>query len=433
MNISNLAIESQAIGSCLADPNCIDALVEGLTGGAMAFYDVRNRAAFLALTGMRKAGEPVCAYSLFKQFLGADQTAVLSAAEISVMQDQAVPQQIGYWIDELNAAYANRQCAATLADAQLAAEAGRTPQEIAARMQSKLSELSEPRRSVRLGAPEASDLLITDLERRHALQGRLSGIETGFGRLDRMLEGLQFGDQTIIAARPSAGKSAIGVNIASHVCLTQGIPTAFVSLEMSVPALMRRLLACAKRLPMWNLKAGELTQGNMATIASFTATARKAPLYFLDYVGGAGVDSVCASIRGLCRKHGVKLVIVDYLQKIRPTERQEKRTYEVAEVSGLLKACAVDTGAAFLTLAQLNRESERDKGRVPRLTDLADSGQIERDADTVVLIHRPRTESDPQGERAVLIVAKQRDGEVGSFELKFNGQFCAFENPIVTI
>jgi replicative DNA helicase len=104
-----------------------------------------------------------------------------------------------------------------------------------------------------------------------------------------------------------------------------------------------------------------------------------------------------------------------------------KATYEVGEVSGALKALAVRTKAAFLTLAQLNRESEKDKGRAPRLSDLADSAQIERDADTVGLLHRNRGE---QGDdRATLIISKQRDGELGGVQLVFNGQFCRFENP----
>ena len=99
-------------------------------------------------------------------------------------------------------------------------------------------------------------------------------------------------------------------------------------------------------------------------------------------------NRIAAIVRRLCRKHGIKLVVLDYLQKIKPASKQEKRTYEVGEVSGILKSLAAETGAAFLTLAQLNRESEKDKekgGRRPRLCDLADSGQIERDADTVRL------------------------------------------------
>ena len=138
-------------------------------------------------------------------------------------------------------------------------------------------------------------------------------------------------------------------------------------------------------------------------------------------------NRIAAIVRRLCRKHGIKLVVLDYLQKIKPASKQEKRTYEVGEVSGILKSLAAETGAAFLTLAQLNRESEKDKekgGRRPRLCDLADSGQIERDADTVALIHR-EDRSQPGTE---LIIAKQRDGELGMNYLHFNGQFCRFEN-----
>jgi replicative DNA helicase len=119
----------------------------------------------------------------------------------------------------------------------------------------------------------------------------------------------------------------------------------------------------------------------------------------------------------------VKLVVVDYLQKIKCAEKSEKRTYEVAEVSGKLKDIATQTGVAVLCLAQLNRESEKDKGRLPRLTDLADSGQIERDADLVMLLDRDRKQASGE---AQIVVAKQRDGECGLVKLHYEGQFCRF-------
>jgi replicative DNA helicase len=122
----------------------------------------------------------------------------------------------------------------------------------------------------------------------------------------------------------------------------------------------------------------------------------------------------------------LKLVLIDYLQKIHGSKAAEKKTYEIAEVSGRLKAIASDTKTAVVALAQLNRENEKDKGRVPRLTDLADSGQIERDADLVLLLNRERNQ--PNGE-AIIAVAKQRDGECGLVPLWYEGQFCRFTDP----
>jgi replicative DNA helicase len=122
----------------------------------------------------------------------------------------------------------------------------------------------------------------------------------------------------------------------------------------------------------------------------------------------------------------VKLVVIDYLQKVTPNSKSEKRTYEVGAVSGGLKAAAVANNVAMLTLAQLSREPDKDKGRLPRLSDLADSAQIERDADTVGLLYRPRNKDNPQGTDASLFIAKQRDGELGTVRMYFDGEHCRF-------
>jgi len=278
-----------------------------------------------------------------------------------------------------------------------------------------------------LAANDCALRVIDDLQRRFDLQGRRSGLVTGFNRFDDLTDGLQLGEQTIIAARPSMGKTAIGVNIVERVCIRDQIPTAFVTLEMSPAALMKRLLSSWGNISMNSLRSGKFTQGEFSKFSTFTALVRQRPLWIVDAISGMDCNRVAAIIRRLCRKHGIKLVVLDYLQKIKPASKQEKRTYEVGEVSGILKSLAAETGAAFLTLAQLNRESEKDKekgGRRPPLCDLADSGQIERDADTVALIHR----EDRSQLGTELIIAKQRDGELGMNYLHFNGQFCRFEN-----
>jgi replicative DNA helicase len=275
------------------------------------------------------------------------------------------------------------------------------------------------------GGKLAADL-VDDVQARFDLQGRASGLVTGFSGLDRLTDGLQFGEQMIIAARPSMGKTAIGLNIVQRVCFGDRVPTLIITAEMSRNALMRRLMASIENLPLRTIRQGSFTNADLPKISAFKGRLSSAPLFVEEAVSGIETTRLGAIVRRACRQHGVKLVVIDYLQKIRPSRRHEKRTYEVGEVSETLKALAVQTGAAFLTLAQLNRESEKEKGRGPRLSDLADSGQIERDADTVGLLHRRR--DDETGETK-LIIAKQRDGELGVVDLHFNGTFCRFENP----
>lgn len=270
---------------------------------------------------------------------------------------------------------------------------------------------------------EVARSFIGSVEDRHRRQGAIGGIETGFMTLDMMSDGLQPGEQAIIAARPSIGKTAIAMNIVEHACLDRGIPTLFVTLEMSEPALMRRLAASRCHIPLQTFRTGQFTQGDMVKIAKFSAELSKSNLHVVNGVSGMNVAALSAVIRRASRKHGVKLVVVDYLQKVKPTQAKEKRTYEVAEVSEKLKATASKTGVAMLTLAQVNRENEKDK-RPPRLSDLADSAQIERDADLVALLHRDRG-GENQSE-AKLIIAKQRDGETGLIDLHFDGKHCRF-------
>jgi len=177
---------------------------------------------------------------------------------------------------------------------------------------------------------------------------------------------------------------------------------------------------------MQSIKTGELDQGGMKAMGSASAKIANSPIEFVSGSSVSNIASVTAIIRRAVRKSKVKLVIIDYLQKIHGSRAAEKKTYEIAEVSGKLKSIATDTKTAIVALAQLNRENEKDKGRIPRLTDLADSGQIERDADLVLLLNRDRNE--PQGE-AVIAIAKQRDGECGLINLWYEGQYCRFTDP----
>lgn len=270
---------------------------------------------------------------------------------------------------------------------------------------------------------QASRQLINDLERRYSLQGKHSGVVTGFGKLDRILDGLQYGELTVVGARPSQGKSALGLAVAEQAAIVDQVPTLFVTMEMSIPALMRRLLAMNKNIPLTAIKQGQMTEVQFTMATGFVSLVNQRPLYFLDHVAGVAIDRLTAEIRSQCRRHDIQLVVVDYLQKIKASERNEKRCYEVASVSQRLKSIAVQTNTAVLCMAQLNREPDREKNRPPRLADLADSSQIERDADSVLLL-----QLDKETGEAKLWIAKNRDGEIGCCDLYLNGPYVRYEN-----
>lgn len=298
------------------------------------------------------------------------------------------------------------------------------PDQIVSNAEASLSiELSRETLST---SKQVAGSFIDQMQERFGRKGALSGVTTGFFHLDQKTDGLQYREMAIIAARPSIGKTAIAIAIAEAAAIQAKIPTLFISLEMSKEAIFRRCVASIGGIPMQNLKSGDLTEGDMRSMSMASGKIAASPLWFLDGSSSQSIASITANIRRAVRKHSVKLVIIDYLQKVKAADIAEKRTYEVAEVSGKLKDIAVQTGVAMLCLAQLNRENEKDKGRQPRLTDLADSGQIERDADLVMLLDRDRKEA--KGD-ASIVIAKQRDGECGLVNLWYDGQFCRFSEP----
>lgn len=275
----------------------------------------------------------------------------------------------------------------------------------------------------------AASEFVGDLQNRVDRHGEPPGILTGLDDFDALTGGLVPGELGIIGARPSIGKSALGVTITNHACLTSGVPTLFVTCEMGIPALCRRLFAVRYQIKMNNLKQGTLTKEEHKHLPSFKKELEK-DLYWINGVSGLSLKTLTQEAKIAVESHGVRLVIVDYLQKLKAPEKAEKRTYEVAQVSGELKAIALRHNVAVLALAQLSREAAKEKGRSPRLTDLADSGQIERDGDMIGLLDRNRSEADPDGTDATLLVAKNRDGEVGKVRLCFRGEYCRFENAI---
>jgi len=291
-----------------------------------------------------------------------------------------------------------------------------------------LADIGLPDESTGYDGRGSSDKMVLDLERRFQLNGALSGLDTGFHRLNEICEGLQFGEQAIIGARPSMGKTAIGLDIFYHNVFEREQPSLFISLEMSVAGLMRRNLSKFSNIPLKEIRRGSYTQEQFARFQLFHQRASRAPMYIIDGTGGMSITEIEYQVRRYVRLHGVKLVVIDYLQKAKASIKHEKRTYEIGDVSERLKGLAVETNAAFLTLAQLNREPDKDKGRMPRLNDLADCGQIERDGDLIGLLHRDKLDAS---QFCGLIVAKQRDGELGMVPLEFDGEHCCFRNRSV--
>jgi replicative DNA helicase len=260
---------------------------------------------------------------------------------------------------------------------------------------------------------------------------RIKGISTGFAKLDEMTGGLHGGDLVIIAARPSMGKTALALNIAQHVALKLKQTVAIFSLEMSRESLLTRMLCAAARVDSQRFRAGFLSQEERRKLNHSLHELVEAPL-FIDDTAGLNMMDMHAKLRRLQQEQKIGLVIVDYLQLMSSPGRQENRNQEVSALSRGMKLLGKELNVPMMVLSQLSRAVETRQGdHRPQLSDLRESGSIEQDADLVGFIFREevyhREREDLRG-LAELIVAKQRNGPIGTVNLVYLHAQTKFEN-----
>src|SRR5208283_2333360 len=260
---------------------------------------------------------------------------------------------------------------------------------------------------------------------------RIKGISSGFAKLDEMTGGLHGGDLVIVAAPPSMGKTALALNIAQHVALRLKQTVAIFSLEMSRESLLTRMLCAAARVDSQRFRAGFLSQEERRKLNHSLHELVEAPLY-IDDTAGLNMMDMHAKLRRLQQEQKVGLVIVDYLQLMSSPGRQENRNQEVSALSRGMKLLAKELNVPMMVLSQLSRAVETRQGdHRPQLSDLRESGSIEQDADLVAFIFREevynKDREDLRG-LAELIIAKQRNGPVGTANLVFLHAQTKFEN-----
>jgi replicative DNA helicase len=259
--------------------------------------------------------------------------------------------------------------------------------------------------------------------------GALAGLGTGFVELDKRTNGFHPSDLIIIAARPGAGKTSLAMNIAEHVAIEKKIPVAVFSMEMSAEQLTQRVVASFGRVELGKLRSGQLEDADYSRLVSADSFIREAPMY-IDETGALSPLELRARARRLASQHGIKLIVVDYIQLMQVPGNKDNRTNEIAEISRNLKALAKELAVPIIALSQLNRSLESRDNKRPRLADLRESGGIEQDADLVLFIYRDEMYNDasPAKGKAEIIIGKQRSGPTGHFEVTFLGQFTKFDN-----
>lgn len=273
------------------------------------------------------------------------------------------------------------------------------------------------------------DVSVEKLEELFKNQGKTTGLKTGFYDFDTKISGLQKADLVLIAARPSMGKTAFALNILQHIAINENKSVAVFSLEMSRDSLVNRMMCSQANIESNLMRSGELRPEDWEKLAAAIPPLSQANI-FIDDTPGISVNEVRSKSRKLKIEKGLDLIVIDYLQLMNGSGKNESRQQEVSDISRGLKAIARELDVPVIALSQLSRANEKRPDKRPMLSDLRDSGAIEQDADLVCFIHReeyytPDTEDKGMSD---IIIAKQRNGETGTVKLGWRGEYTKFYN-----
>jgi replicative DNA helicase len=278
--------------------------------------------------------------------------------------------------------------------------------------------------------------LVTDaverIDKLYQNKSQVTGLPSGFIDFDRKTAGFQPSDLIIIAGRPSMGKSAFALCIANHIGVVEKIPLAFFSLEMSKEQLVQRLLCLHARVDAHSVRTGFLSASDWPKITAAAGKLSESAI-FIDDTPAISVLELRAKARRLKSQHNIQLIIVDYLQLMRGINiAHESRQQEISEISRSLKALARELNIPVIAISQLSRAVESRQGNRPQLSDLRESGAIEQDADLVAFLFREEYYNPTEENRGLadVIIAKQRNGPIGTVRLTFLKEYTRFEDSV---
>lgn len=427
----NLEAEMAVLGSMLIEENAIADAIDVLD--AHCFYNDANRRIFeciLKLYSNAKAVDIVTLIEELKKTEDLDRiggatyitgltTVVPTAANVkhygSIVREKSILRNlISVSTNIISESYDAQGDVRKILD-----RAERTIFEISSR---KMDTHFSPIREVIKDSIETIDML-------YQKKAHVTGVATGFSDLDGLTAGLHPSDLIIFAGRPSMGKSALVTSMAEHIGLVEKKPLAIFSLEMSKEQLAQRMLCAHARVNAHSVRTGFLSQSDWPRLTSAAGKLSDAPI-FIDDTAGLSVLELRAKARRLKSQHDIQIIIVDYLQLMQGLPGSESRQQEISEISRSLKALARELNVPLIAVSQLSRAVETRQDHRPQLSDLRESGAIEQDADLVGLLLREEYYSPTPENRGIaeLIVAKQRNGPVGTIKLTFIKDFARFEN-----
>jgi replicative DNA helicase len=428
----NLDAEQAVLGSMLLDEEAVSVAVEKLD--AACFYKDTHRKIFQAISDLYNANKAVDLITLADSLKKDNSLDAIGGASYLTSLANAVPTaaNINHYAGIVREKYILR----TLINNStkiitVCHESEGNIAEVVDTAERLIFEVSDRRnQGSYLHLKEIVKDSIETIDRLYQNKAHVTGIPTGYIDFDIKTAGLQPSDLIIIAGRPSMGKSAFALGIAEYAGVIEKVPTAVFSLEMSKEQLVQRMLCSHARVDAHKVRTGYLATSDWPRLTAAAGKLSEAPI-FIDDTPAISVMELRARARRLKSHHGIKLIILDYMQLMRgSTMNMESRQQEISEISRSLKALARELNVPVIAISQLSRAVESRTDHRPQLSDLRESGAIEQDADVVVLILREEYYSptpDNQG-IAEAIIAKQRNGPVGTLKLAFIKEFTRFDN-----
>ena len=427
----NLVAEQSAIGSMLLDKNAAVRAIELLNPDS--FYRDAHRFIYEAILQLFDRGEPVDLVTVTEELRKTGKLDAVGGAIYVTDLLNSVPTSanVEYYAKIVEEKAILRRLIESAT--KIVSDAFSSPDDVDQVLdQAEKSIFDIALKRSREGFTKIDTVIKRVLDKIDSLYGKkesITGTSSGFPDLDQLTAGFQNADLIIIAARPAVGKTALALNIAQYVAIKQNIPVAIFSLEMSKEQLAQRMLCSEAEVDAQRLKTASLSDTGWKKLTRALGRLSEAPLY-IDDAATITATEIRAKARRLKIEKGLGLVIVDYLQLMRGRARSENRVQEISDIARSLKTLARELDVPVLALSQLSRAVEQRPDRVPRLSDLRESGEIEQTADLVIFIHR-EDYYNPQSERgniAEIIIAKQRNGPVGTVELVFRKEIAKFSS-----
>jgi replicative DNA helicase len=430
--------ETAVLGAVFLDPSAFDRVSEFIT--SPDFFSPRNQLIFEHMSELREEGEPIDTVTLAQAL---EQSSNLQNAGgmdylISLDSASASTLNVEHHASIVHEMAEIRRLIATCADVMQQAHSGDYDHadKLFDEAQAAIFEVgARARKGSFVGMKDALRTVIEHVQAAFESKASVTGTGTGFIDLDRKTSGLQGGDLIVLAGRPGMGKTAFALNLASNAAIHSQVSVAIFSLEMPTRQLAQRLLACEARVDSERMRSGSLAEGDIDSLLHAVRTMNDWSVH-IDDTPGASVMEVRSKCRRLAsdkRLPPLGLVIIDYLQLMSGRGNNRSREQEISEMSRSLKSLAKELDVPIIALSQLNRGVESRPNKRPLMSDLRESGAIEQDADIIMFVYRDEYYDENSEDIGLceVIIAKQRNGPIGTSKLKFFKEWSRFDNFMV--